>query len=358
LRPSRTPPTGPPPSAKPPQREALFWEPVEGGKARCLTCPNRCLREEGGVTACHTRINRGGKLLTLTYGRPCEINQDSLAKNPLYHVDPGAEAIGIATAGCNLTCKYCQNFAISQVGPDQTKNFDLTPEQVAQKAAERKLKWITFSYTEPVAYLEYLVDTAKAASKAGLRVAAATAGFICEEPLKELIRHVDAFSVTLKGYTPEFYRDVCGCNLDDVQKSIATIAASGKWMEVVTLIVPGMNDEDKGIQWIARAVAKVNRDIPLHFLRFEPQYKLKHLPRTPIATLEKARELALKEGLNYVYLDLSGHQASNTACARCGKVLIERAAGFSVIANRVRNGKCPQCSTRIPGLFPGAAVGG
>ncbi|MDI6775302.1 MAG: AmmeMemoRadiSam system radical SAM enzyme [Verrucomicrobiota bacterium] len=337
------------------QREALFWEALPGGRTRCLTCPNHCERGEGGITACRTRINRGGKLYTLTYGKPCEITLDPLAKNPLYHVDPGAEAIGVATAGCNLICKYCQNWAISQVGPDMTRNFDLTPEQVARKAVERNVKWITFSYTEPVAYLEYLVDVARAAAKAGIRTAAATAGFICDAPLKELIRHVNAFSVTLKGYSQEFYRDVCGCNLDDVMKSIATIAASGKWMEVVTLIVPGMNDEDKGIQWIAGALAKLNRDIPLHFLRFEPQFKLKHLQRTPLATLERARVIAVKAGLNYVYLDLSGHEAANTTCPRCSKLLIERAAGFLVIANRLRNGKCPQCSTRIPGIFPDAA---
>ncbi len=332
-------------------KEALFWKPLPGGRTRCLTCPNHCERGEGGISACHTRVTRNGRLFTLTYGRPCELQPDPLAKNPLYHVDPGADALGVATAGCNLTCTYCQNWTISQVGPDRTRHFDVSPEQVVEKAKARNLRWITFSYTEPVAYLEYLLDTARVAASAGLRIAVVTAGYVCPDPLNELIRHTDAFSVTLKGATSEFYREVCGANLQDVVRSLRAITTSGKWLEVVCLVVPGLNDSDRDLRSVASTVARMNRDIPLHFLRFEPAYKLRHLPRTPLATLERARALARSEGVRYVYLDLAGHEAANTVCPRCGKTLLERAAGFSVIANRLRGGKCPQCSTRLPGLF-------
>ncbi|MBU1692497.1 MAG: radical SAM protein, partial [Verrucomicrobia bacterium] len=176
-------------------REAFFWKPEEGGRARCLTCPNECVREEGGVTACRTRINRGGKLYSLTYGRPCVVFQDPLEKNPLYHVAPGSEALGIGTAGCNLRCLYCQNWEFSQYGPWETRNMDLSPEALVERAQSRGLKWITFSYTEPVAYLEYALDIARLAVRSGLRCAVVTAGYIHPGPLEALLECSAAFSV-------------------------------------------------------------------------------------------------------------------------------------------------------------------
>jgi len=328
----------------------MFWEAVDDGTVKCTTCPNFCRRGEGGITQCKTRINRGGKLYSLTYDSPCLIREDPLAKNPLYHATPGASAIGVATAGCNLSCKYCQNWEISQVGPRGTKNMDVTADELVGKARDRGLEWITFSYTEPVAYLEYAIDVARAARKHGVKIAIATAGYICPGPLAELARHTDAFSVTLKGYTEKFYREVCGCGLRDVQRAISTIARSGKWMEVATLIVPGLNDDADGLRAIARFVARAGRDIPLHFLRFSPAYKLRNLPPTPLKTLETARAAALEEGLRYVYIDLSGHSAANTVCPACGTALIER-AGFTVIRNNLKYGGCPRCSRRIPGLW-------
>ncbi len=329
----------------------MFWEPAGNGRVKCTTCPNYCVRDDNGITACQTKINRGGKLYTMTYGRPCQIHVDPLFKNPLYHVHPGAQAIGVATAGCNLTCKYCQNWDIAQVGPDKTRNMDLSPSDLVAKVKEKNLKWVTFSYTEPVAYYEYAVDTAKLMKKAGLHVAVCTAGFICEKPLLELIKHVDAFSVTVKGYTKDFYKDVCGCNMDDVWKSVETISRSKKWMEVVTLIVPGMNDKDEGIKSIAASLVKLSKDIPLHFLRFAPAYKLRNLQQTPLATLEKARTIAMKEGLKYVYIDLSGHLAANTYCPACSEALIERGSGFTVVKNIIKDSRCPRCGIKIQGLF-------
>lgn len=332
--------------------EAMFWEPIDGGRTRCLTCPNRCVSAEGEVTTCKTRINRDGRLYTMTYGKPCVVNLDPLEKNPLYHVAPGSTALGVATAGCNLRCAYCQNWDISQVGPWETRNMDMMPEETVQKARDRNLEWITFSYTEPVAYYEYAIETARLAHAAGMKVAVVTAGLICDEPLQKLMQVSDAFSVTLKGYTDEFYREVCGASLADVWSTIRTLVKSGRWVEVVNLIVPGRNDEETGIRSIARSIAGLNRSIPLHFLRFAPAYKLRHLPPTPVKTLETARAIALKEGLKYVYVGLSGHEGNNTTCPKCKTLLLER-AGFNVIANHLKNGRCPSCRTALAGVALG-----
>jgi len=275
---------------------------------------------------------------------------DALEKNPLYHVAPGSNALATATAGCNLTCTYCQNWDIAQVGPDKTRNMDLSPDALVGKAAERGVKWLTFSYTEPVAYYEYALDAARIARQQGLKVAVVTAGYINPKPLEKLMEISDAFSVTLKGYSQEFYQNVCGGNLETVWQTLRTLAGSGKWLEVVTLIVPGMNDEEQGLRKLARMLAQLNRDIPMHYLRFSPAYKLKHLPQTPVKTLERASQLARQEGLRYVYLsNLPGHSGAHTVCPSCSRTLIER-VGFKVLRNQVKNGCCPACRFAIPGI--------
>jgi len=334
-----------------PLKEAAFWKPLPDGRTKCTSCPNECESAEEGITRCNTRINRGGKLYSLTYGRPCVIYTDALEKNPLYHVAPGQSAIATATAGCNLICAYCQNWDISQVGPSRTRNMELPPEALVQQAIERKLNWLTFSYTEPVAYLEYLLDTADLARRQGIKVAVVTAGYINSKPLEKLISVSDAFSVTLKGYSEEFYRDICGARLDKVWESIRTIARAKKWMEIVTLVVPGLNDRPEGLRTLAAGIARLDPNIPLHYLKFFPAYKLKHLPMTPLKTLENAREAARKEGLKYVYLsNLPGHAAANTLCPACSKIMVER-IGFKVIRNVLRNNRCPFCRQPIAGMW-------
>ncbi len=328
---------------------AMFWEP-SAGAARCLTCPNECERNEGETTLCRTRINIGGKLYTMTYGLPCVLLADPLEKNPLFHVAPGSQALGVGTAGCNLRCLYCQNWEFSQSGPDQTRNMELDPAGVVQRARDRGLKWITFSYTEPVAYLEYALDTAALAHEVGLKVAVATGGFIHPKPLDALIRACDAFSVTCKGYSEEFYRKYVGCPLANVWTTIKALVAARRWVEVVTLVIPTLNDDPNGLRTIARGLAQLNRDIPLHFLRFAPAWKLANLPTTPPETLERAREGAVAEGLRFAYIsNLPGHRYANTACPKCGRMLIERAA-FNVLKNDLHHGACPGCGTKIPGV--------
>ena len=332
-------------------RDALFWEPAGEGRVRCMTCPNQCVVAEGGVTRCRTRVNRGGRLQTGTYGQPCVLQPDPLEKNPLHHVMPGSEAVVVATAGCNLTCTYCQNWEISQVGPERTRNMDVSPEALVGQVQKRKIQWLTFSYTEPVAYYEYALDSARLARERGVRVAMVTAGVIQPKPLEQLMAVSDAFSVTLKGATPEFYRDVCGANLDDVWRTLQALVKAGKWVEVVTLLVPGLNDDENGIRRMAGNLARLKPDIPWHLLRFFPAYKLRNVPQTPLETLEKARGLALKAGLRFVYLsNLPGHAAANTTCSRCGKTLVER-VGFKVTRNDLAAGACPHCGQAIPGVW-------
>lgn len=332
------------------RREAYFYETLDKNRVRCVTCPNFCERGENEVTLCNTKLNVGGKLYTLTYGKPCVINVDALAKNPLYHVDPGSSSLGLATAGCNLKCKYCQNWDISQVGPDKTKNMDFTPENIIAKAKEKDLRWITFSYTEPVVYLEFALEVAKLAKQNKINIAICTAGYICEKPLAELIKYADAFSLTIKGATEEFYKENIGGDMKTVWKAAGAIAAAKKWMEAVTLIVPGLNDDEDGVRRIASSLAKISADIPLHFLRFIPQFKLKNLPPTPQKTLEKAHEIAAKEGLKYVYIDLSGHAMNTVYCSKCRKPLIER-SGFAVVSNNVKKGRCAACGATLPGVM-------
>jgi len=331
-------------------KEAAYWEPLDNGRVRCRLCPNMCECAEGEITRCRTRINRNGKLYSAIYGKPCVLCVDPLSKTPLYHADPGANAVGTATAGCNLTCKYCQNWDISQVGPWKTKNMDISPEQLIEKIKDRGVEWVVFSYTEPVAYYEYAIDIAKLAKRNDIHVAVATAGFISAPPLAELIKYTDAFSVTIKGYSDKFCREICGCKLEDVMRTVQTISKSKCWLEVVTLIVPGLNDDMDGLQRLAYSIVKLNRDIPFHFLRFSPAYKLKNLPLTPVNVLEKARRIALAEGIKFVYINMPGHPAANTYCPSCSRALIER-SGFAVVRNDLKKDRCPACSCRIPGFM-------
>lgn len=331
---------------------AAYWEPVPGkNMVRCTLCPNKCERKEHGVTACHTRINQGNKLYSMVYSKPCVLAYDPLTKNPLYHVSPGSTAIGAATAGCNLKCKYCQNWDISQVGPEKTKNMDFSPAEFIEKAKKKNLNWITFSYTEPTVYYEFALEAAKLAKKNKIRVAVSSAGFILEQPLRRLMKYVDAFSITLKGSTQEFYKTVCKANLEDVKRSIKIIAQSRNWLEVVYLIVPGLNDDTKSFEIAAKFVGEFRqKTVPLHFLRFTPMYLLRNLPPTPTATMNRAYETAKKTGLKYVYVDISGHKASSTYCTKCNRPILQRAS-LKVIKNDVHQGRCKRCRTKLPGIF-------
>lgn len=320
------------------------------GRTRCDLCPNRCVRGEGERSRCHVRETRGGKLYSLVYGLPCVVSLDPLEKCPLYHFRKGGNALSIATAGCNLGCHYCQNWQFSQKGPEETSNFSLSPTQVIAKAREYKAQSIAFFYTEPTIAFEYIKDVAVLAKKADLPTVMVTAGYIQEAPLKELLPLIDAFTVGLKGFSREYYNEAIGGDLDPVLKVLQLIGKAKSHLELVTLLVPTLNDAPETlaaeIAWIKDTLGT---EVPLHFSRFVPQFKLKRLPPTPTATLEAARKRAIEAGMKYVYTgNLPGHEGNHTLCPSCRKVVVER-LGFQVLGNHLARGACPNCSAPIAG---------
>lgn len=333
--------------------------PHTGNYVQCTLCPHRCIIADGERGQCRVRENRDGHLYSMVYGNPCAVHLDPIEKKPFYHYLPTAAAFSLATAGCNLRCKYCQNWSISQVPPEETRNADLPPRDVVRHARENQASVIAYTYSEPIIFYEYMLETARLAREAGLRNVVISAGFIDTEPLRELCEAVDAIKIDLKGYDEGFYRQVCEGELGPVLDAIKTIHETGTHLEIVNLVVPTLNDNLDQLQALAQWVTgQLSPDVPLHFSRFYPQYKLKNLPPTPVETLEKARSIALEEGVRFVYIgNVGGHPGNHTYCPACGEVLIER-VGFSVKAYHIEDGRCAFCDAPIPGVWwPGEPQG-
>lgn len=340
----------------PPQaREAEYYEVLPDGRIHCLLCPNGCVRNEGERSQCRVREPRGGKYYSLVYASPCVLAMDPIEKCPLYHFPLPGNAFSIATAGCNLGCSYCQNWQFSQKAPEETRNYSLQPDEVIAKAREYKAGGIAFFYTEPTIYIEYMKDIARLAKKAGLPTVMVTAGYLQRKPLEDLLGLIDAFTVGLKGFTNEYYESVIKGALPPVLETLKGISAAKKHLEIVTLLVPTLNDRETAIKaetdWLAEHLGP---DVPLHFTRFNPQFQLKNLPPTPVGVLDRARQIAMKSGLRYVYTgNVPGHEGNHTYCPTCGKSLIER-LGFQVLKNTLVGGACPSCRTNIPGQWKGS----
>jgi pyruvate formate lyase activating enzyme len=326
--------------------------PHTGTFVQCNLCPHQCIIADGERGDCRVRENRGGYLYSMVYGNPCAVHLDPIEKKPFYHYLPTAAAFSLATAGCNLRCKYCQNWTISQVPPEDTRNADLPPEDVVRYAQRQGAPVIAYTYSEPIIFYEYMFDTARLAREAGLRNAVISAGFINPEPLRALCEVVDAVKIDLKGYDSAFYRDVCGGELEPVLETIAAIYETRTHLEIVNLVVPTLNDDLGQLRALARwIVDDLGPDVPLHFSRFYPQYKLKNLPPTPVETLEQAREIALGEGVRFAYIgNVGGHPGNHTYCPACGEVVIQR-VGFGVQAYHIEGGRCIFCGAPIPGVW-------
>jgi len=333
--------------------------PHAGTYVQCTLCPHRCLVADGARGHCRVRENRQGRLYSMVYGNPCAVHVDPIEKKPFYHFLPTAAAFSLATAGCNLRCLYCQNWSISQVTPEETANDDLPPEAVVRYAQQYQSPVIAYTYSEPTAFYEYMLATARLARESALFSVVISNGFINPEPLKELCAAVDAIKVDLKGYDEGFYREVCGGELQPVLEAIRTIYESGVHLELVNLVVPTLNDSLDQLRDLARWVAQeVSPDVPLHFTRFQPQYKLTNLPPTPVETLERAWEMAREEGLHFAYVgNVPGHPGNNTVCPACGKTIIVR-EGFAVTEVHLDGGACAYCGEPIPGVWwPGEPTG-
>ncbi len=332
--------------------EALYYKKLPNKKLQCLLCPKRCIIDVNKKGNCRARKNINGKLVSLVYAKPCSIAIDPIEKKSLFHFLPGSEAYSIGTAGCNLHCQWCQNWEISQANPEDIPYRELEPEQLVQNALENNCKSIAYTYTEPTIFYEYVLDTAKLARKAGIKNVMVTSSFINQEPLKKLYKYIDGANIDFKSFDDNFYRKYCFAWLEPILEAIKTIHKLGVWVELTNLIIPTLNDDLKKIKEMCEWIKEnTGVDVPLHFTAFYPYYKMLNLPRTSPEILLKARETALKIGLNHVYVgNVPTEKAENTYCPKCNELLIER-AGFGIIKNNLKNGKCPNCSANIAGVW-------
>jgi len=321
-------------------------------KVQCGLCPKKCLIEAGQSGECRVRINIDGTLRTVVYGYPCSIHIDPIEKKPLFHFLPGTNILSVATVGCNLHCKNCQNWEISQANPEDSQAYACPPEQLVQLTKQHNCPSLAYTYTDPVIYYEYTYDTAKLAKQANIRNVLVTAGYINEGPWRQLLEYVDAANIDLKGITDDFYRRVCSATLKPVQDALVVAKASGVLVEVTNLIIPTLNDKPEEIRQLVRWIkTNMGSDTPLHFSGFYPRYKMRHLPPTSLEALETARQIGMSEGLDYVYIgNLQSKEGENTYCPGCKKMLIER-VGYTILQNRVADGCCPDCGRKIYGVW-------
>lgn len=333
-------------------KEAMFYETLNGKKVQCELCPRRCIIPEGARGFCRVRENRKGRLYTLVYGRPCTVNIGPIEKAPLYHFIPGHKRLCLATVSCNLRCKFCHNWHISQVGPGQVREYDLAPEEIVREAKRFGITSISFTYTEPTVFYEYVYEISKLAKKNGIMTSIVSNGYINPEPLRKLLTVLDAVKIDLKAFTKRFYNKVCSAELEPVLKTLKVLKEEGTFFEIVNLIIPTLNDDPDEIKrmciWIRD---NLGRDVPIHFSRFAPAYRLTHLPATPIETLEMAAKIANDVGLRYVYIgNVPGHKYNSTFCPNCKKRLIHR-IHFSVLSNNIEDGRCKFCRYKIVGIW-------
>jgi pyruvate formate lyase activating enzyme len=334
-------------------RDAMLWDPAEDRAVACRLCAHRCVIKPGKRGVCAVRENRDGRLVTLVYGEVVAAHVDPIEKKPLYHFLPGSKALSIATPGCNFRCGFCQNWQISQSprregGGGAGEPF--APEAVVRAALDQGCRSISYTYTEPTIFFEYATDTARLAREAGLLNNFVTNGYMTAEALESIRPFLDAANVDLKAFRDETYQKVCGARLEPVLDSIRRMRALGIWVEVTTLVVPGMNDGVDELAAIARFVASVDPDIPWHISRFHPDFEYTDAPATPASTLRAAADAGRREGLRYIYVGNVPGGSEDTRCRSCGTVLLRR-HGFTVVLNALRESRCPACGTVLAGRF-------
>ncbi len=333
-------------------QEARYYRKGASRRVDCLLCPRQCVLPDGETGFCRARKNIGGKLYSLGYGSPCAVHIDPIEKKPFFHVLPRTLSFSLASAGCNLRCKFCQNWQISQISPLETSNMTMPPEDVVSAAIQKGCRSIACTYTEPMNFYEYMFDIAKIARSQGIMNVAHTNGYINETPLKELSKLMDAVNFDLKGFSASFYASMCEGELDPVLASIKTLKRAGVWVEITNLVLQGYNDDEKMITAMCKWLVKeAGGDIPVHFSRFYPMYKLTGVPPTSLKSLERARDIAMASGLKFAYIgNVPGHPGESTYCPKCKKLLVQR-SGYNILANIIKDGRCPDCSTRIGGIW-------
>ncbi len=332
-------------------KEAYYYAKANS-TVQCLICPNECVLEPGDRSICRSKVNINGKLYTLAYGNPCAVHIDPIEKKPLFHFYPKSWIFSIAETGCNFRCLNCQNWEISQRRPEDVDFQELFPEDVIGAVKRFGLRFIAFTYSEPITFYEYMYDTARLAKEEGIKSVMVSNGYINREPLLELCKYIDAASLNLKSFSDRIYQCLNGGRLEPVLRTFKTLHEKGIWFEIINLVVPTYTDDPDMVKRMCEWILKeLGPDYPLHFLRFFPRYKLKRLPATPISTLEKFRQIALSEGIHYVYIgNVPGHPGTNTYCHSCKKLLIKR-EGYYISEINIVNGRCKFCGTAIPGRW-------
>lgn len=332
--------------------EASYYLKLDDGQVNCVLCPRRCIISPGNRGFCGVRENKNGVLCSLVYGKPCSLHIDPIEKKPLFHFLPSAKAFSIATVGCNLKCKFCQNWQISQARPEDVTAVSLSPQELIEKVKQSGVPVIAYTYTEPTIYYEYMFDTARLAKKAGIKNVMHSAGYILEEPLRNLCPYLDAANIDLKGFNNKFYSELTLGSVDDVLRTLKILREEGVWLEVTALLIPGLNDNPDEIKKMCEWIRdNLGPQTPVHFSRFWPIYKLVNLSPTPVETLEMARSIAIKAGLKYVYIgNVATEDAEDTYCFRCGRKVVER-SGYVVTAINIVDGKCKFCGEKIEGIW-------
>ena len=327
---------------------AKHWTKLDGKKVRCELCPHRCILDDGQVGVCRVRKNIGGKLYTLNYGSVSSMAIDPIEKKPLFHFKPASRIFSISTVGCNLRCKHCQNWEISQAGPEFPYLREFKPEEIVKIAKEYGSEGIAFTYNEPTIWHEFSLDVSKLAKNEGMYTVYVTNGYISEEPFREIAEYLDAMNIDVKAFTDEFYRKITGGRLNPVLRTVELAHEMGIHVELTYLIIPELNDSPKEIEKFAEWVKSVSPEIPVHFSRFFPMYKLTDKPPTPISEVHRAYKIAKKVGLEYVYLGNTWEpEYESTYCPNCGNLLIEREYYNTKIVGLTPDGKCKKCGKKI-----------
>ena len=322
-------------------KEARWWKSIGDKKIECTLCPRNCKLKDGQNGFCFVRQNISGVLQSLAYSSPIAVHTDPIEKKPLYHFLPGSEIFSLGTVGCNLGCKFCQNWDISKARIDQKSVRHFTPEDIVKAALNYDCKGIAFTYNEPTIFGEYVIDISKLAHKSGLKTVMVTNGYITKEAIKDIYPFIDAANIDLKAFTEEFYSKYCQAHLQPILDAIIEIKKMGTWIELTTLVIPDLNDSSEEIKSLIDWVLNnLGSDVPLHFSAFHPSYKMIYIKRTPKSTLDRARKLALDAGIHYVYEgNVMTNVEGNTYCPECGRLLIER-QWFTVVHNSLVDGKC------------------
>jgi pyruvate formate lyase activating enzyme len=332
--------------------EAMFYQKTAQGGVLCELCPHGCFLNPGDRGICRNRVNHDGTLYTLAYGNPCAVHIDPIEKKPLFHFKPHSQAFSIATTGCNFRCLNCQNWQISQAKPSQVRHEELFPTQVVEQAKKYNVSSLAYTYSEPISFYEYMSDTATLAHQQGLSNVLISNGYIRKTPLVRLSSLLDAANINLKAFDDTIYQKLNGGRLQPVLETFKTLHELGVYFEMTNLVVPGYVDDPEMVKRMCDWILKnLGPQYPLHFLRFYPQYKLDRLAPTPVSTLVRFWEMARKEGIYYVYIgNAPVQEAMNTYCHHCKRLLIER-RGYQIPVNRIVNGRCQFCQTRIPGIW-------